>query len=99
MLPNVLDSGLSEYIRSFKDIVLIGQQLRTIDEKIRKLKDNPASSKREHVEKLANRFASDTTCPKCGAELVRRTVRQGQNAGQTFLGCSGFPKCRYTKKD
>jgi ribosomal protein L37AE/L43A len=99
MPPNVLDKGLSSYIGSFKNVAFAGQQLRTIEEKIRRLKENPASSKREHVEKLVDRFKSDTTCPKCGSNLIKRTVRHGQNAGQTFLGCSSFPKCRYTKKD
>lgn len=68
MPPNVLDRGLSSYIQSFKDVVFVGQQLRMIDEKIRRLKENPASSKREHVYKLSDRFNSTTTCPKCGAE-------------------------------
>jgi len=99
MPPNVIDRGLSSYIGSFKDVVFIEQQLRTIEEKIKKLKKTPASSKREHIEKLVDRFKSDTTCPKCGSELIKRTARQGQNTGQTFLGCSNFPKCRYTKKD
>lgn len=34
-------------------------------------------------------------CPKCGAALVLRTAKRGQNAGQTFYGCSAFPQCRY----
>jgi ssDNA-binding Zn-finger/Zn-ribbon topoisomerase 1 len=38
-------------------------------------------------------------CPKCGASLVLRTVRKGANAGGSFFGCSGFPKCRYTRLD
>jgi hypothetical protein len=38
-------------------------------------------------------------CPKCGASLVFRTVRKGANAGGEFFGCSGFPKCRYTRLD
>lgn len=37
-------------------------------------------------------------CPKCGAELVERTARRGANAGNLFLGCSSFPKCRYTEQ-
>jgi len=86
MPPNVIDRGLSSYIGSFKDVVFIEQQLRTIEEKIKKLKKTPASSKREHIEKLVDRFKSDTTCPKCGSELIKRTARQGQNTGQTFLG-------------
>ena len=36
-------------------------------------------------------------CPLCGAKLVLRTARKGQNAGQQFWGCSSFPNCRYTK--
>ena len=37
------------------------------------------------------------TCPLCGAEMVLRTAKKGQNAGEKFWGCSAFPKCRATK--
>jgi len=33
-------------------------------------------------------------CPKCKEPLVERMGRWGK----TFIGCSGFPKCRYIKK-
>ena len=36
-------------------------------------------------------------CPKCSGELVERTAKRGPNAGNKFLGCSNFPKCRYTE--
>jgi len=32
------------------------------------------------------------TCPECGKELVLRRGKRGK-----FLGCSGFPKCKFTK--
>ncbi|HPP66784.1 MAG TPA: DNA topoisomerase, partial [bacterium] len=32
-------------------------------------------------------------CPKCGKPLVIRTSRYGK-----FIGCTGFPKCRYIEK-
>ena len=35
------------------------------------------------------------TCPRCGAALVLRTAKKGENAGKQFYGCSAFPKCRY----
>jgi restriction system protein len=38
-----------------------------------------------------------SSCPKCGSELIMRTARRGSNAGNQFMGCSGFPKCRYTQ--
>ena len=44
-----------------------------------------------------SRTSSANICPLCGAKLVLRTARKGQNAGQQFWGCSSFPSCRYTK--
>jgi very-short-patch-repair endonuclease/predicted RNA-binding Zn-ribbon protein involved in translation (DUF1610 family) len=34
------------------------------------------------------------SCPKCGAEMIMRTTKTGRNRGQTFWGCSNYPKCR-----
>ncbi|MDO5851260.1 MAG: DNA topoisomerase I [Methanobacteriaceae archaeon] len=31
-------------------------------------------------------------CPECGSDLIKRMGRFGE-----FIGCSGFPKCRFTK--
>lgn len=36
---------------------------------------------------------TDRVCPKCGNGLVIRTSRYGE-----FLGCSSYPKCKYTAK-
>ncbi len=33
-------------------------------------------------------------CPKCGSEMVLRTVKNGANAGSHFWGCSNYPNCR-----
>lgn len=33
-------------------------------------------------------------CPLCGKELVQRKSRFGE-----FVGCSGYPKCKYIKKE
>jgi len=35
-------------------------------------------------------------CPKCGSDLIERTAKRGPNSGNSFFGCSNFPKCRYT---
>ena len=34
-------------------------------------------------------------CPRCGKDLILRTAKRGDNAGNQFYGCSGYPKCRY----
>lgn len=33
-------------------------------------------------------------CPRCGATMVLRTAKKGDNAGKQFWGCTAFPKCR-----
>jgi len=33
-------------------------------------------------------------CPKCNSPMVKRTARQGKNAGGRFWGCSRYPDCR-----
>ncbi|GFO57563.1 hypothetical protein GMSM_45700 [Geomonas sp. Red276] len=42
--------------------------------------------------------ASTPACPKCGAEMRKRTGRTGQNAGNEFWGCSTYPKCNGTRQ-
>ena len=36
----------------------------------------------------------DETCPECGRQLARRVGRYGP-----FVGCSGYPECRYIKRE
>lgn len=36
-------------------------------------------------------------CPKCNSAMVRRTAKNGPNAGHEFWGCSRFPACRGTR--
>ena len=33
-------------------------------------------------------------CPRCNGEMIKRVAKKGQRQGQTFFGCSQFPKCR-----
>ncbi|QEL65719.1 hypothetical protein OTERR_22430 [Oryzomicrobium terrae] len=51
-------------------------------------------TRRQHLDSLDHRHSSTTTCPKCGKALVQRHARGGSTA---FLGCSGFPNCRFTR--
>lgn len=41
--------------------------------------------------------AKSEVCPRCGAPLIIRTVKNGSNLGTKFWGCANYPKCRYTK--
>jgi len=36
-------------------------------------------------------------CPQCGGAMVKRTAKKGNNAGETFWGCTSYPKCKGTR--
>jgi ssDNA-binding Zn-finger/Zn-ribbon topoisomerase 1 len=43
-------------------------------------------------------IAMGDPCPECNeGERVKRTIRNGQRQGQTFIGCSRFPACHYAE--
>jgi len=52
---------------------------------------------KEHVQHVKNIVKEkESSCPKCGSELVLRVAKQGVNKGNQFYGCSSYPKCRHT---
>lgn len=50
----------------------------------------------EHVKRVKQqqKQIAKGKCPCCGAELVLRTSKNGNK----FLGCSSYPKCKFTKR-
>lgn len=97
MPANVLRSGLRNHIRSYRQTLLSDAEIHRVIQAIQALKNERSLNHRNHIKSLRERYSSTSTCPKCGSELVERTAKKGANAGSTFLGCSRFPKCRYTK--
>ncbi|MGE0086823.1 MAG: NERD domain-containing protein [Desulfococcaceae bacterium] len=95
--PNVMNSGLSAYIKSFTGIIFSDAELDRLRNCLEQLK-NSGISNRQHVRNLNARYSDTSICPKCGAALVERTAKNGPNAGEKFFGCSSWPKCRYIKK-
>lgn len=47
-----------------------------------------------HVKEVVAKKNSEPRCPKCQGEMVKRTVKRGENIGKEFFGCKAFPKCR-----
>ena len=41
---------------------------------------------------------SKKVCKRCGAEMILRMTRKGENSGKQFWGCSKYPQCKYTEK-
>lgn len=49
--------------------------------------------KKEHIQNIKRKIETDNNkCPKCGGLLVERKSKYGD-----FIGCSNYPKCKYTK--
>ena len=43
-----------------------------------------------------SKLVAGSPCPTCGSNtLVSRTMGKGSNEGRRFLGCTGFPDCRF----
>ncbi|GGI91616.1 restriction endonuclease [Halopseudomonas pertucinogena] len=34
------------------------------------------------------------SCPNCNATMIKRTAKRGANAGDSFWGCSDYPRCK-----
>lgn len=94
---NVMTSGLSGYIKRQTSLILDRGAIDRSTSRLSALKEDTSLTNRNHLASLQQRQTSNTICPKCGADLVRRTVRNGPRAGQTFIGCSAFPTCRFTR--
>lgn len=94
---NVIDRGLASHIEQYQTPVLSGQEIERIIEKLNSLRLDATLTTKNHVKSLRERHNSDTACPRCGSSLVQRTAKQGANVGSSFLGCSKYPRCRFTK--
>ncbi|MFC4311852.1 restriction endonuclease [Steroidobacter flavus] len=48
----------------------------------------------KHTNPATRAATVDPTCPACGGAMMRRKATRGPHAGQTFWGCSSYPRCR-----
>ncbi len=84
---------INEKIMSYKEEII-----DNVDELKDKIIINNIVDKdkrKEHIDNInATKIEYDNnTCPKCGGELVERNGKNGR-----FIGCSNYPKCKYTRK-
>ena len=80
-------------ILSYKEVVI-----NNVEELVNIINKNNITDKnikKEHIQNIKNNIIKDgyIMCPKCGGKLVERNGKYGK-----FIGCSNYPKCKYTKK-
>lgn len=86
-------------ILSYNTQIFSLEEIKDISNKIVSARVESTHSNRvEHVKKIREnrqedrQIANSGVCPKCGGKLVDRKGKYG-----AFVGCSNYPKCRYTK--
>lgn len=95
--PNVINNGLSSYIKGYQDQVLDPNEIEYFSNRLKGAKSSPENSLDKHLKSLKERYSSNIKCPKCGSRLVERTTKKGLHIGSKFLGCENYPKCKFTK--
>lgn len=85
-------------IRNYTNRAVQSDDVATVVHLLQDANIRSAVTKKEHVTSASAKktaFESITagdTCPRCGSSIV---LRNGKNG--SFLGCSNYPKCRFTK--
>lgn len=72
------------------------EQIRDYYNILLPLTDASKEKKILHVQKIQEKQQVDI-CPKCGGTLVLRQAKKGIYAGNSFYGCSNYPKCKYIR--
>ena len=72
----------TDYFKKFEDLAT-------------EIKNEEVSVEASKEETSITKPAENLVCPRCGGQLILRTAKKGDNAGNQFYGCSNFPKCRY----
>jgi predicted RNA-binding Zn-ribbon protein involved in translation (DUF1610 family) len=71
------------------------KEINQIYDKLIDIKNNPQATDCEHIQGIikTKQDIASNICPRCGKALVQRQGRYGN-----FYGCSGYPNCKFIKK-
>ena len=85
---------VSKIMNEYKEAI-IEEDINDLIKEVKTLQDKSLNRNFNHVnniKKTLNEKPSDNKiCPKCGGKLVERKGKYGD-----FLGCSNYPRCKYT---
>ncbi len=96
--PVVYIHRLNREIKRYTDVKFRVEELDTLVTLIRSSDITSKENKKQHVEQIRTQVRDNKRkifegiCPKCGGTLVQRKGKYGK-----FMGCSNYPKCKYTK--
>ena len=89
----VRNTTIVSKILTYQDIII--DNINEIADIIKKNNIKDKVMKKEHIHNIRTNIANKdyTKCPKCGGNLIERNGKYGE-----FIGCSNYPKCKYTQK-
>lgn len=96
--PVMYDSNVVSYIRSYNNKLISEDDVKRIDYDLLMSNIDSKDTRKEHVHSIRKNLRerenniNNNICPRCGKALVKRQGKHGE-----FIGCSGFPKCRFIK--
>lgn len=96
----VYAGGYIRFIKSKQQRLMADSEVQEVCRKLQAGRLKPSIKTHiEHVRHVKTiveqkQQASQNACPKCGKPMILRTASKGDNAGNQFWGCSGFPGCR-----
>lgn len=89
---------LIDRIRSYKKEIIF-DDLKELEQIILSNNVVDKDERKKHIKDIRSKVSNDKKlednmiCPKCKSKLVERHGKYGN-----FIGCSGYPKCKYIKK-
>ena len=96
--PVMYDNNVIDYIRSCNSIVMSIDMVTRIYYDLLMFNIDSKDVRKEHVHNIKSNLSErekkiqNNICPRCGKALVMRNGKNGR-----FIGCSGFPKCRFIR--
>ena len=88
------ESQLLSTIQSFDTQLLSNEEVRLLFNKVLESMASIKQNMNQHVKDIKCRIEKrDNICPRCSSELIKRKGKYGE-----FLGCTSYPKCKYTYK-
>lgn len=93
--------SLVDYIAMQQTVQFTDQEVSDFAEKLRSVAlEACRKTRRAHVQhvrdKVARKEYDVMKCPSCGSHMIEKANRK---AGETFYGCSRYPKCRGTLRE
>jgi predicted RNA-binding Zn-ribbon protein involved in translation (DUF1610 family) len=96
--PVMYDSNVVSYIRGYNNKLISEDDVKRIYYDLLMSNIDSKDTRKEHVHSIRKNLRerenniNNNICPRCGKALVKRQRKHGE-----FIGCSGFPKCRFIK--